>query len=144
MGLAIFGINGQLEKALSDQRPAIILQCINEMSPGVRKPTIWVPTRSDTNQFVQSQKMVGGWKFWTKKVEKLYYPCSENKGRADQLRSHCEADLRLCFRLCKLSVFPCGGSNDNNHTDLEQLRCYFKLFIIDIQNSKQTLKKRYF
>ena len=41
--------------------------------------------------------------------EELYYPCSENKG-ADQLRSYCEADLRLCFRLCRLLVFPCGGS----------------------------------
>ena len=33
-------------------------------------------------------------------MEKLYYPCSENKG-ADQLRSYCEADLRLWFRMCK-------------------------------------------
>ena len=32
----------------------------------------------------------------------LYYSCSENKG-ADQLRSHCKADLRLCFRIC---TFP--------------------------------------
>ena len=40
----------------------------------------------------------------------VYYPCSEDKG-ADQLRSYCEADLRLCFRLCRLLVFPCGGSN---------------------------------
>ena len=30
----------------------------------------------------------------------LYYPCSENKG-ADQLRGYREADLRLCFRICK-------------------------------------------
>ena len=37
--------------------------------------------------------------------------CSENKG-ADQLRSYCEADLRLCFCLCRLLVFPCGGSNN--------------------------------
>ena len=42
-------------------------------------------------------------------MEELYYPCSENKG-ADQLRSYCKADLRLCFRLCRLLVFPCGGS----------------------------------
>ena len=40
----------------------------------------------------------------------MYYPSSENKG-ADQLRSYCEADLRLCFRLGRLLVFPCGGSN---------------------------------
>ena len=39
----------------------------------------------------------------------MYYPRSENKG-ADQLRGYCEADLRLCFRLCRLLVFPWGGS----------------------------------
>ena len=39
----------------------------------------------------------------------MYYSSSENKG-ADQLRSYCEADLRLCFRLYRLFVFPCGGS----------------------------------
>ena len=41
----------------------------------------------------------------------MYYPCSENKG-ADQLRGHREADLRLCFRLCKLLFFSCTGSID--------------------------------
>ena len=35
-----------------------------KMSLCVRKPTIWVHTRSDTNQAVQSQKKVRGWKFW--------------------------------------------------------------------------------
>ena len=40
----------------------------------------------------------------------MYYPCSENKG-ADQLRGYRDADLRLCFRICKLLVFLCGGSN---------------------------------
>ena len=44
-----------------------------------------------------------------KKVEELYYPCSEIKG-AYQLRSYCEADLRLCFRICRLLVCSCGGS----------------------------------
>ena len=34
----------------------------------------------------------------------MYYPCSENKG-ADQLRGYREADLRLCFRICRLLVF---------------------------------------
>ena len=42
------------------------------MSLCVRKPTIWVPTRSDTNRTVQSQKMVRDWKFWIEKVEELY------------------------------------------------------------------------
>ena len=41
--------------------------------------------------------------------EELYYPSSENKD-ADQLRGYREADLRLCFRLCRLLVFPLGGS----------------------------------
>ena len=45
-------------------------------------------------------------KLWSYEVEGLYYLCSENKG-ADQLRSYCAADLRLCFRidLCKKPVF---------------------------------------
>ena len=42
--------------------------------------------------------------------EGLYYPCSENKG-ADQLRGYREADLRLCFRICKKPVFSQRGSN---------------------------------
>ena len=40
----------------------------------------------------------------------MYYPCSENKD-ADQLRGYREADLRLCFRPCKLLVFSRTGSN---------------------------------
>ena len=44
----------------------------------------------------------------------MYYLCSENKG-ADQLRGYREADLRLCFRLCRLLVFPRGGSNNNKN-----------------------------
>ena len=82
---------------------------LSDMSLCVRKLTILVPTRCDTNRAVQSQKMVRGLKFWIKIVEELYYPCSENKG-ADQLRSYCEADLRLCFRLCRLLDFSRGGS----------------------------------
>ena len=39
----------------------------------------------------------------------MYYPSSENKG-ADQLRGYREADLRLCFRICRLLVLPCSGS----------------------------------
>ena len=79
----------------------------------MRKPTIWVPTRSDTNQVVHSQKMVRAWKFWNQKVKELYYLCSENKG-TDQLRSYCEADLHLCFCLCRLLVFICSSSNSSS------------------------------
>ena len=42
-------------------------------------------------------------------VEGLYYPYSEYKG-ADQLRGYREADLRLCFRICKNQVFSRRGS----------------------------------
>ena len=62
------------------------------------------PNRSDTNRPAYSQRMARGLKFRIKKVEELYYPCSENKG-ADQLRSYCEADLRLCFRIGNHPVF---------------------------------------
>ena len=37
-------------------------------------------------------------------VEGLSCTCSENKG-ADKLRGYREADLRLCFRICKKPVF---------------------------------------
>ena len=42
--------------------------------------------------------------FRIEEEEELYYPCSENKGK-NQLRSYCEADLRLCFRIGKNPVF---------------------------------------
>ena len=41
----------------------------------------------------------------------MYYPCSENKG-AGQLRSYCEADLRLCFRIGENPVFSLRGSRE--------------------------------
>ena len=34
----------------------------------------------------------------------MYYLCSENKG-ADQLHGYHEADVRLCFCICRLSGF---------------------------------------
>ena len=74
------------------------------MSRDMRKPTMWFPTRSDTNQAVQPLEMVRGAKFCIKEVEGLHYPSSENKGD-DQLRGYREADLRLCFRICRLLVF---------------------------------------
>ena len=62
--------------------------------------------RSDTNRTVQSHtcKMARGLKFRISEVEELFYLCSENKG-ADQLRGYREADLRLCFCICKKTVF---------------------------------------
>ena len=74
------------------------------MSRNTRKPTMWFLTRSDTNQAVQLLKTARGLKFCIKEVEVLYYPSNENKG-ADQLRSYREADLHLCFRICRLLVF---------------------------------------
>ena len=56
-------------------------------------------------------------------MEGLYYSCSENKG-ADQLRGYREADLRLCFRICKKPVFSRRGSyyaQGGLPSDLEQV-----------------------
>ena len=80
------------------------------------------PTRSDTNRVAQPQKIARGLKFRIKKVEGLYYLCGENKG-AGQLRSYCEADLRLCFRICRKLVFSQRGSY------LSKVVCLF-IFII--------------
>ena len=86
----------------------------------MRKPTIWVSDQVDTNRPVQSQKQARFLKFRMKKEEGLYYPCSENKG-ADQLRGYREADLRLCFRICRLLVFLCSGSVTNKIHVLQTL-----------------------
>ena len=77
------------------------------------------PTRSDTNRAVQPQKMARGLKFRVSEVRRLYYQCSENKG-ADQLRGYRMADLCLCFRICKKTVFSRHGSNDDNRKIHEQ------------------------
>ena len=63
----------------------------------MRKPVFGV---SDPVRAVQPQKMARGLKFRIDEVEGLYYLRSENKN-ADQLRGYREADLRLCFRICK-------------------------------------------
>ena len=67
------------------------------------------PTRFDTNRHVKSQKQARGLKLQILDEDRLYCPSSENKG-ADQLCIYCTADLRLCFRICRLFVFLCGGS----------------------------------
>ena len=75
------------------------------MSLVVRKSVFGVSDqRFDTNRAVLPQKIARGLKFRIKIEEGFYYLCSENKG-ADQLRGHREADLRLCFRICKKPVF---------------------------------------
>ena len=75
----------------------------------VGKPTMWFPNRSDTNRPVLAQKRARSLKFRIWVEESLYYPSSKNKG-ADQLRGYREADLRLCFRICRLLVFSRGIS----------------------------------
>ena len=70
----------------------------------MRKPTLYFLTWSDANQAMQSQQMAIGLKFRIKQIEGLDYLCSENKG-VDQLRGYREADVRLCFRICKMLVF---------------------------------------
>ena len=70
----------------------------------MRKLVFGVSNQSYTNRTGQPQKMARGLKFRIYIVEGLYYLCSENKG-ADQLPGYREADLRLCFRICKKPVF---------------------------------------
>ena len=76
----------------------------------MRKSVFVFSTRSDTNWAVQPQKMARSLKFHILEVEGLFYPNSENKG-ADQLHGYREADLCLCFRICKKTVFSRRGSN---------------------------------
>ena len=59
----------------------------------------------------------------------MYYPCSENKD-ADQLRGYREADLRLCFRPCKLLVFSRTGSFNNGLNSVCIIRRIFVIWIM--------------
>ena len=89
-------LESELRQILGDEEKLMPPSPFDEkgiyMSRLVGKPTMWFPNRSDTTG-----------------LYKLYYPRSENKG-ADQLRGYREADLRLCFRICRLLVFSRGGS----------------------------------
>ena len=67
------------------------------------------PTRSDTNRAVQSQKMARSLKFVFRKQRNCTSYVAKNKG-ADQLCGYREADLRLCFRICKNPLFSWQGS----------------------------------
>ena len=62
-------------------------------------------------------------------MEGLYYLCSENKG-ADQLRSYCAADLRLCFRICKKPVFSQRGSFVVGTGTEQEIICYNECKVI--------------
>ena len=55
------------------------------MGLSMRKPTIWVLTRSDTNHAVQSKRKARCLKFGLEVEEELYYPWSENKGATAKL-----------------------------------------------------------
>ena len=100
-------------------RPSILLNMDISATSKSNLDQIWAatsenrtsgfPTRSDTNRAWQSLKIARDLKFRIKEVEGLYYPWSENKD-ADQVRGYREADLRLCFRICKKSVFSRRGS----------------------------------
>ena len=46
-----------------DDEEVVIIGKIVDMSRVMRKPMFWFPTRSDTNQAVQLQKMARGLKF---------------------------------------------------------------------------------
>ena len=70
----------------------------------MRKPTMWFPNRYNSNQAVHAQKMARSMEFWIQKIEELYCSCSENIG-TDQLHGYREADLHLCFHICRLLVF---------------------------------------
>ena len=63
----------------------------------------------------------------------MYYQYSENKG-ADQLRGYREADLRLCFRICKKPVFSRRGSYVWTDSDLRGL----SQKVVDFLNSKKS------
>ena len=82
------------------------------MGRDARKPVLGISDRSHTNRPVQSHKMIR-WletrNFGFRVLRKCPIRVAKTK-TTDQLRSYCEADLCLCFRLCKNPVFARRGS----------------------------------
>ena len=68
---------------------------------------MWFPNRSDTNQAVKSKLEISDLR------RRGSVLSVKGKQRRDQLRGYREANLRLCFRLCKLLVFSRGGSKSS-------------------------------
>ena len=68
----------------------------------MRKPTIWFPNKSHTKRSVQLKKTASSLKFRIYKEEELYYREAKTKAL---ISFAVTADMRLCFRLCKLLVF---------------------------------------
>ena len=100
------------------------------------KPTMCLSKRSDTNRPVQLQKQARSLTFWSYVDEDMYYPSSENKG-ADQLLGYREADLRLCFRICRLLVFSWGDSLLRCFRSKE---CTFRNCIPEVNKAKMFLR----
>ena len=88
-----------------------------------------------TNRAAQSQKMARGLKFQITVGEGLYCLCSENKD-ADQLCGYREADLRLCFHICKNPVFSWRGSYYDCEVDI--LSYQWALFMSLRRNKQAT------
>ena len=95
----------------------------------MRKPTMWFPTRSDTNRPVQLWKMARSLKFLIKEEEVLYYSSSVNKG----------PDLRLCFHIGKSGFLmkplkrmtQYKSMDRNTHTAaINKIKNYFSVLII--------------
>ena len=67
--------NGALSISIFLQKYATILKnnllCVKKMSRVMRKPTMWILTRSDTNQAVQPLEVARGLKFCIQEVEVL-------------------------------------------------------------------------
>ena len=71
----------------------------------MKKPRMCVLNRFDTNQPVQAQKQPRGLKLWIKKNRDCTIHVAKTKGHIN-----CEADLRLCIKICEMFVFSCDGS----------------------------------
>ena len=65
------------------------------------------PTRSDTHQFLQSQKKARSLKLWIKLEDELYYPCGVNKG-TDQLCNCWFSHAVVHMLIAYLSAFEEG------------------------------------
>ena len=100
--------NRQNQTQVIIRKNAMVNQSVvlsDRLATAVTEPLrVRFPTRSDTNQPVHSQKVVTG-RLKISNLRRRGIVLSEYRKQrrwSDQLRSYCEANLRLWFRICRL------------------------------------------
>ena len=86
----------------------------NDLSRVMRKQTLWILTRSDTTRLYSYWRWLEAWNFVFRKKRYFTIQIAKTKALISFAVIFREADLRLCFRICRTLVFSWLGSHNND------------------------------